>query len=381
MALSRIGSRTPSGVHDERTAAILGVALGVCFSVCFATGLLSHLVQNPPSWFHWPPRPAGLYRITQGMHVATGIAAIPLLLAKLWVVFPNLFARPVVTGVAHAVERISLVPLVGGGIFMLWSGVANIAQWYPWPFGFKASHYGVAWITIGGLVVHIGAKLSTTRSALRAGPGGSAATPAREPSDHPDGADRRTFLASVLAASGVLTLFSVGQTVRPLERLALLAPRRPSVGPQGLPVNRTAAGVGVDVAARSSDYRLVVEGDVERRLALAVEDLATLPQHDATLPISCVEGWSASATWRGVRVRELLAVAGARNDATVEIHSLQRGYGTVLDPAFVADDDTLLATQLNGAVLHLDHGYPCRLIAPNRPGTMQTKWVARLVVR
>ena len=74
-------------------------------------------------------------------------------------------------------------------------------------------------------------------------------------------------------------------------------------------------------------------------------------------------------------------MAGAPNDATVEVHSLQRGYGTVLDPAFVADGDTLLATQVNGAVLHLDHGYPCRLIAPNRPGTMQTKWVARLVVR
>jgi DMSO/TMAO reductase YedYZ molybdopterin-dependent catalytic subunit len=30
--------------------------------------------------------------------------------------------------------------------------------------------------------------------------------------------------------------------------------------------------------------------------------------------------------------------------------------------------------------LALDHGYPCRLIAPNRPGVMQTKWLASLTV-
>ena len=30
--------------------------------------------------------------------------------------------------------------------------------------------------------------------------------------------------------------------------------------------------------------------------------------------------------------------------------------------------------------LHIDHGYPARLIAPNRPGVQQTKWVARLEV-
>jgi DMSO/TMAO reductase YedYZ molybdopterin-dependent catalytic subunit len=45
------------------------------------------------------------------------------------------------------------------------------------------------------------------------------------------------------------------------------------------------------------------------------------------------------------------------------------------------DPDTLLATHVNGEPLHLDHGYPLRLIGPDRPGVMQTKWVTRLVVR
>ena len=63
--------RFVSALHDERTAAILGIALGASLVVSFLTGLESHLVQQPPSWFEWPSRPAGLYRVTQGLHVVT----------------------------------------------------------------------------------------------------------------------------------------------------------------------------------------------------------------------------------------------------------------------------------------------------------------------
>jgi DMSO/TMAO reductase YedYZ molybdopterin-dependent catalytic subunit len=42
---------------------------------------------------------------------------------------------------------------------------------------------------------------------------------------------------------------------------------------------------------------------------------------------------------------------------------------------------TLLALRLGGERLHLDHGYPVRLIGPARPGVLQTKWVSRLVMR
>jgi DMSO/TMAO reductase YedYZ molybdopterin-dependent catalytic subunit len=41
----------------------------------------------------------------------------------------------------------------------------------------------------------------------------------------------------------------------------------------------------------------------------------------------------------------------------------------------------LIALRLNGEALHLDHGYPARLIAPNRPGVLQTKWISRITVR
>ncbi len=370
-----------SPLHDERVAAVLGIGLGISFSVCFATGMYSHLAQHPPSWFTLPARPAGLYRLTQGVHVATGIASIPLLLAKLWVVYPKLFRWPPFSGVASLIERLALLPLIGGGLFMLGSGLANINLWYPWQFSFAVTHYWMAWITIGALVVHIGAKQMTTRNALR-----------RRPSVHPEpaivaetaAADRRGFLGGVLATSGLVTLFTVGQTFRPLAPFAFLAPRRPDAGPQGFPVNRTARTAGVVDRARSDAFRLVVDGRVERRLSFTLDEVRAMPQHSAVLPIACVEGWSSSQTWTGVRLAHLLELAGAWPDASVRVHSLQprRSYKTSdVNTEQAHDVDTLLALRVGGEELALDHGYPVRLIGPNRPGVMQTKWVTRVEVR
>lgn len=369
------GVVTPSpeeAVRDERTAVWLGLALGVTFSVCFATGLLSHLIQNPPGWFSWPPRPAGFYRITQGTHVVTGFASIPLLLAKLWVVHPKLFAWPPVRNVAHAAERLALLPLVGGGLFLLVSGTLNVARWYPWGFFFPRAHYWAAWITVGALAIHVGAKAATTLHVLRTGTGTT-----------PDTGARRAFLGTVAATSGLFAVGWAGGTVGWLSPLSAFAQRRPDQGPQGLPVNKTAASAGVREIARDPDYRLVVEGG-RTPLELTLADLQAWPQHEAELPIACVEGWSASARWRGVRLRDLIAEAGAPDDAEVMVESLQRGglyRASVVNHRQARDPDTLLALQLDGEPLHLDHGYPLRLIGPNRPGVQQTKWVNRLVIR
>ena len=156
-----------TALRDERLAAWLGSSLGVLFTVCFITGLFSHLQQHPQPWLPIPARPAGLYRITQGVHVAAGIASMPVLAAKLWVVWPRFVAFPPFKGLANLVERISLVPLVGGGVFMVFSGIANIDYWYPWRFAFPAAHFWVAWLTMGAIVAHIGAKWTIIRRSVR----------------------------------------------------------------------------------------------------------------------------------------------------------------------------------------------------------------------
>jgi DMSO/TMAO reductase YedYZ molybdopterin-dependent catalytic subunit len=362
-------------LRSTRLTGQLGAALGLAFGVCFVTGLLSHLIQHPPDWFWWPSRPVGLYRFTQGLHVATGLASVPLLGAKLWSVYPRLFSWPPARSIAHAAERTGLAVLVAAALFLLVSGVLNISRWYaPMPFFFTAGHYWVAWLAVGGLLVHVGVHLPVVRTAL---------TRARhEPRQ--DGLNRRTLLGGVAAASGLITLTTVGQTIRPLAGLAVLAPRHPGTGPQGLPVNRTATGARVRTAALDPAYRLRVTGP-SRSVSLDLAALHGLPQYTADLPIACVEGWSATATWTGVRLRDLVALVDADpRHATALVESLQvRGAyrACTVPPEHVRDPLTLVALRLGGEPLHLDHGYPARLIAPNRPGVLQTKWISRITVQ
>ena len=360
-----------SRLRSERLTAWLGLWLGVAFGVCFVTGLLSHAIQNPPGWFDWPSRPVQLYHVTQGLHVATGYACVPLLLAKFWAVYPKLFSWPPARDAGHAVSRAALLVLVASALLQVVTGVLNTARWYAFGFFFTVVHYWTAWIAIGSLLIHIGAQVAVIRRGL--------GRPVPPQPDTRAGLTRRGFLTTVGAAVGVVTVATVGQTVAPLAPVSPLAPRRPKVGSQGLPVNRSAARAGVRVLARDPGYQLVVAG--RRRLELSLADLAALPRHTVELPITCVEGWSASGTWSGVRVRDLLDAAGIDSGAEVRVTSLERGglyRSSVLAPSHHRDPLTLLALGLNGEPLDLDHGYPCRLIAPNRPGVLQTKWVARI---
>ncbi len=368
-----------SPLHSERRAARVGVWLGLAFTICFVTGLISHLIQHPPGWFVWPASPSWLYRATQGLHVATGLAAVPLLLVKLWTVYPALFAWPVAGSVARVISRLSILVLVGAAAMQLVTGIINTAQWYPFGFFFPTAHYWTAWIAIGAIAVHVGAKAPEIRRGLaRRG------TPAAEAAEDIDAeaidaeetnaVPRRAFVLAAGLGVGAVTLTTVGQTLSPLGSVSLLAPRQPGVGPQALPVRQTAKAARVtDVGP---EYRLVIEGP--NRLELTLDDLAAFPQRTERLPIACVEGWSANATWTGVRLGDLLAEAGLARDTEVVVESLQEGglyRRSTVAPPHARSPRTLLATGLNGAPLDPDHGYPVRLIAPNRPGVMQTKWV------
>ena len=321
--------------------------------------------------------------------MVTGIATIPILLAKLYTVFPHLL-DPIRLRLADVVERVAIVPLVAGGLFMLFSGLANTYGWYPWRFFFPTAHYWMAWVTMGAIVLHVGAKATTTRRALRRGGDAERAASVAAASDGrphrtapPLG--RRGFLGLTGATAGFLAATTAGATFEPLQRLTLFSARRPDIGPQGLPVNRTAAQADVLTTATADEFRLTITDGDEEALSLTLADLEALPRRAATLPIACVEGWSANADWAGVPVRDLIELAGIdRRGRDVRVHSLQeRGLynRSTLNPSQVDDGDTMLALDVNGARLDLDHGFPTRLIAPNRPGVLQTKWVTRVEVR
>ncbi|WP_224273584.1 molybdopterin-dependent oxidoreductase [Nocardioides lacusdianchii] len=374
-----------SQLRSPAVAARVGVWLGISFGTCFLTGLVSHWAQLPSPAIGFPTSPAWGYRFSQGLHVVTGCAAVPLLLVKLWAVYPRLFERVDLGAgrrlVAVGLERASIAVLVAASIFQLATGLANASQWYPWrEFSFRTTHYALAWVAIGALLVHVAVRLPVIRTALRADVDDT--THDRETAVEPGPVSRRTLLRTTWAAAGIAVLATAGGTVPWLRRVSVLAVRT-GEGPGGVPINKTAAAAGVTTTAADPGWALevVVGGDVRTRLGLA--DLRALPQHTVDLPIACVEGWSAQGRWTGVRISDVLATAGASGGRDVLVTSLQQSGAfrrTVLPGAFADDDRTLLALDLAGEPLSLDHGHPCRLIAPNRPGVLQTKWLSSLEV-
>lgn len=363
-------------VHDARTASILGILLGVTFGICLLTGLWSHVQQHPPGWLRLPLGPTGMYRFTQGLHVICGLASVPILLAKLYTVSPQLLRRPSWRDRVDLMERAAVLPLVGGSLFLLASGAVNIAHWYPWHFLFPVAHFWAAWLVLGATIIHAALKAPTVRRSL-----GRAhhALERAEPATRPGELTRRGLLGAVGATAALLTLLTAGQTVPFLRATTLLAPRRPDIGPQGVPVNRSAAAARTTTLA-DANYRMEVASADGRTRSFTIDELRALPQRSEQLVISCVEGWSAMATWTGVPVIELLRHAGVEPGA-VTVSSAQQvgGYrSSELSAEAVSDPRALLALDLEGEPLSADHGAPVRLIAPNRPGVLQTKWITRV---
>ena len=393
-------------------ASFLSAALSPLVLACFATGLISHAAYDPALghnglfdpgvdfyFFDWPTHPSWLYALTQGVHIVAGLMAIPILLAKLWAVIPQLFERPAVRSVAHGLERLSLALLVGGSLFVFSTGILNIQLWYPFGFAFVPAHYYAALAFMAALAFHVFTKITVARRAF--GERGVVA-PLRDDLAHtepeppleglettaPEAAaaptmSRRLMLGTVGAASAGLGLMGLGQTAGgPLRGLALLAPRGEGFGdgPNDFQVNKTFKSVGIPRPAVADDWRLKLSVAGDERMVLSRGQLLERAQTTATLPIACVEGWSTTQRWTGVPIAALARLAGAEG-RELEVRSLQES-GTFrrasLNQGQITDPRSLLALKVNGADLSLDHGFPARLIVPALPGVHNTKWVAEL---
>jgi hypothetical protein len=417
--LNRLRASLDAPSRGPRTAVVIGRLLAAAFLLCFGTGVYSHFLQDPLPWMVFTTRPTWLYQLTQGIHITAGILCLPLIFAKLYSVFPSLFQTPAVRSFPHLLERISIALFVSASLVQIVIGLLNTYQWYAlFPFPFRQTHYALSFVIIGSLAIHIAVKLpiiarywanaevaagtsgASTNSASVVAPHKLTSSPTRNALDRAEGvtgrvfdwidgtpppeprASRRGFLTVVAVASAAVVALTAGQSFRVLDGSNVFGPRKQGVGPGGLPVNRTAAAAKIEAAATSSDWRLVVSnGETTRSYSRA--ELLALPQHEVDLPIACVEGWSQSARWKGVRVGDLVDSVGARGGVAVKFTSLEQNSSyavSMMGAEYVRDDLTLVALELNGEELDLDHGYPARVIAPGRPGVLQTKWLTSVEV-
>jgi DMSO/TMAO reductase YedYZ molybdopterin-dependent catalytic subunit len=134
-----------------------------------------------------------------------------------------------------------------------------------------------------------------------------------------------------------------------------------------------------DAAARGA-WMLEVRGQVRRPLRLTLEELARLPGITQRVNHYCVEGWTAVATWTGVRVSELARLAGLLPEARyVDFQSFDDDYHESWDLESAMHPQTLVAYGMDGRYLSVGHGAPARLHSPVKLGYKCTKYLTRIV--
>ncbi len=142
--------------------------------------------------------------------------------------------------------------------------------------------------------------------------------------------------------------------------------------------------IGSVPALRPTDVSVTVTGRVRARTVLTLSDLRDLPTTTVTRDFHCVTHWSRlDNTWTGVRIRDVLDLAGVRSSATHAIVSGHPAYSTNLDLEVLRSDDSLLVWAHDGQDLAPEHGGPLRTVVPSRYGWKSVKWVfeIRLVDR
>jgi DMSO/TMAO reductase YedYZ molybdopterin-dependent catalytic subunit len=137
-----------------------------------------------------------------------------------------------------------------------------------------------------------------------------------------------------------------------------------------------------------ADWKLIVDGLVERPLELSLAELRAQPARTQITRHDCVEGWSDIAKWTGARLGPLLDRAGVKREARyIVFHcadSLQPapdGSGRYYESIDLVDahhPQTILAYAMNDQPLPIAHGAPVRLRVERQLGYKQAKYVMRL---
>jgi len=124
-----------------------------------------------------------------------------------------------------------------------------------------------------------------------------------------------------------------------------------------------------------STYRLSVTGMVKKPLKLTYAQVRAMPAFQKVTTLNCVEGWSKTYLWQGVRIRDLLAEADYDPTARTVIFTSYDGYSTSLPLDYVVSHNLLLAYAMNGKEMPPERGFPFQVVAEDRLGYKWAKWV------
>jgi DMSO/TMAO reductase YedYZ molybdopterin-dependent catalytic subunit len=203
---------------------------------------------------------------------------------------------------------------------------------------------------------------------------------------------RRRFLMSTAAASFLAGCNSVHPITAFLNAMKdgnekfegfLFSPQR--LAPE-LPLSATTPEQAIPIyyisdaiPSAPAHWSLKVGGMVSRPLLLSLGQLQRLPRTEMRVQHHCVEGWSAVASWHGIRVSEIARLAGVSPDAKcVEFRSFDSNYWSSWDRASALHPQTLLAYGMNGHALYPEHGAPLRLYSAVKLGYKNVKYLTEV---
>ncbi len=135
--------------------------------------------------------------------------------------------------------------------------------------------------------------------------------------------------------------------------------------------------LGVQPAIAHADWKLTLDGLVERPAALSWADFNALPQVDDVSDFHCVTTWSKyDCRWGGVAFTTLYELVQPRSETKFVYFTSYDGYSTNVSLAQCLDDDVLIATSFDGAPVSREHGGPARVIIPKLYAWKGAKFVS-----
>jgi DMSO/TMAO reductase YedYZ molybdopterin-dependent catalytic subunit len=184
---------------------------------------------------------------------------------------------------------------------------------------------------------------------------------------------------------GVMAVLETAEALTKAAQRALMAPRQalaPEYGQADDPDYLDASDKNF------VDWRLEVGGLVERPLELSLADLRALPSRTQITRHDCVEGWSCIAQWKGAPLKAVLDAAGLKPQARFiaffcadQLEQTLDGNGRYYETIDLIDawhPQTILAYEMNGAPLAVEHGAPLRLRVERQLGYKMAKYVVRI---
>jgi DMSO/TMAO reductase YedYZ molybdopterin-dependent catalytic subunit len=130
-----------------------------------------------------------------------------------------------------------------------------------------------------------------------------------------------------------------------------------------------------------ADWRLSVDGLVDRPATLSIDQLKSYPVRSQITQLVCEEGWSYIAEWTGVPLSHVLELAGIQPQARYVVYfSIEPDWWESIDMADALHPQTFLAYALNGDELPVGNGGPLRLRVPRQLGYKNVKFITRLTV-